>query len=63
MPLTNEDIAEFKQLLTEIRDRLSILAPVQKAVVTKPQKKTGRPKGSKNVKRVSKRKHRTDKSV
>jgi len=88
MPLTNENIAEFKKLLTEIRDRLppNVIRPenthavvvkdpsgniieavmpdeYMKPAVEKPKHKGGRPKGSKNVKRISKRKHRVDQQV
>ena len=49
MPLTNEDIEEFKQLLAEIRDGLKPQKPVVEA--EKPKHKGGRPKGSRNVKR------------
>ena len=56
MPLMNEDIAEIKKLLTEIRDRLApVPTPVSGIVVETPKNKGGRPKGSKNAKRTGKR--------
>ncbi len=82
MPLMNKDIAEIKELLTEIRDRLPPIpdaslsgkthvivvadpsgniietvmpGPAPKPAVEKPKHKGGRPKGSRNVKRISKR--------